>query len=52
MTPVYKLSNAGGFTSKQRYTSMLAGNAAYQPSSFESIATTTVGAGGTSSVTF
>ena len=26
MSPVYKFSNAGGFTSKQRYTSMLAGN--------------------------
>lgn len=25
MSPVYKFSNAGGFTSKQRYTSMMAG---------------------------
>lgn len=52
MSPVYKLSNAGGFTSKQRYTSMLAGNAAFVPSSFDSISTVTVGAGGTSSVNF
>jgi hypothetical protein len=42
MSPVYKFSNAGGFTSKQRYTSMLAGNAAYVlPDDFESIATVT-----------
>lgn len=52
MSPVYKLSNAGGFTSKQRYTSMLAGNPAFAPYSFESIATVTVGSGGSSSVTF
>jgi len=35
-----------------KYRSMLAGNTAYNPYSYESIATTTVGAGGTSSVTF
>lgn len=29
--PVYKFSNAGGFTSKQRYTSVLAGNPKYAP---------------------
>jgi len=52
MTPVYKLSNAGGFTSKQKYTSMLAGNTAFSPSAFESIATVSVGGGGSSSVTF
>ena len=49
---VRKLSNIGGWTSKTSYTSMLAGNAVFSPSSFESIATTTVGAGGASSITF
>lgn len=53
MSPVYKLSNAGGFTSKQQYTSMLAGNTAYRPPfDFESIATVSVGSGGSSSVSF
>ena len=52
MSPVYKLSNAGGLTSKMRYTSMLAENATFIPTSFESIATVTVGAGGSSSITF
>ena len=32
--------------------SLLAGNAAYIPSSYESIATVTVGSGGTSTITF
>ncbi len=32
--------------------SLLAGNAAFNPSSFESIATTTVGSGGSSTITF
>ncbi len=35
-----------------KYRSMLAGNDAYIPNSFESIATVTVGSGGASSVTF
>lgn len=35
-----------------KYRSMLAGNTAFSPGSFESIATSTVGAGGASSVTF
>jgi len=52
MTPVYKLSNAGGFTSKQKYTSMLAGNTVFSPNSFESIATYSVGSGGSSTITF
>lgn len=53
MSPVYKLSNAGGFTSKQRYTSMLAGNTAYTPPSwYESIATATLGSGGSFSIGF
>jgi len=52
MTPVYKLSNAGGFTSKQKYTSMLAGNTVFSPSAFESIATYSVGSGGVADITF
>ncbi len=32
--------------------SLLAGNAYFQPTAYESIATTTVGAGGTSTITF
>jgi hypothetical protein len=52
MAPVYKFSNAGGMTSKQRYTSMLAGNPVFVPNSFDSIETAIVGAGGQSTVTF
>lgn len=48
------MSNAGGFKSLNRYYDMLAGNAAYVPifGAYDSIATTTVGAGGAASVTF
>jgi hypothetical protein len=50
---IYKMSNAGGMSTITRYTDMLAGNAAFvEPGDYESIATVTVGAGGTSSVTF
>jgi hypothetical protein len=49
---IYKMTNAGGFKSLTRYHDMLAGNAAFVSSSFESIATTTVGAGGAATVTF
>jgi hypothetical protein len=52
MSPVYKFSNAGGFTSKQRYTSMLADNTRFVLASFESIATVTVGSGGSSEINF
>lgn len=52
MAYIAKLSNSGGVKSLNRYVSALAGNSAYEPSSFESIATVTVGAGGASSVTF
>lgn len=52
MSPVYKFSNAGGFTSKQRYTSMLAGNTTFDANAFESISTVTVGAGGSSQIDF
>ena len=48
---VRKLSNIGGWTSKTSYASMLAGNAAYAPSSYESIATAT-GTGSSSTITF
>ena len=50
---IYKLSSAGSFaTSRTYYKSMLAGNTAFSPTSFESIATVTVGSGGSSYVEF
>jgi hypothetical protein len=51
---VYKLSTAGGLaTPRTNYSSFLAGNPAYEiPTSYESIATVTVGSGGVSGVTF
>ena len=49
---IYKMSNAGGMSTITRYTDMLAGNAAFVDTSYESIATVTVGAGGASSVNF
>ena len=53
MTPILKMSNAGGMgATLNRYSDMLAGNAAYVGSSYYSIATQTVGSGGASNVTF
>ena len=52
MPYIYKMSNAGGMSTVTRYTDMLAGNPAFVDTSFESIATTTVGAGGVSTITF
>ena len=53
MTPIFKMSNAGGMDATlNRYSDMLAGNTVYNPSSYYSIATQTVGSGGASSVTF
>ena len=50
---VYKLSTAGGLaTPRTNYSSFLAGNPAVQFTSYESIATVTVGAGGAANVTF
>jgi hypothetical protein len=52
VTPVYKLS-ASSVTGRTNYGSMLAGNPAYVlPTDFESIATVTVGSGGSSSISF
>ena len=51
MAPVYKLSTSR-LSSRTSYSSMLAGNAAFIPTSFESIATVTVGSGGASNVEF
>jgi hypothetical protein len=48
---IFKLSNSGVAT-KRSYTSALAGNETFYPNNFESIATTTVGSGGASSITF
>lgn len=53
MTPVYKLSANSVKNGRTVYGSMLAGNTAFElPGDFESIATVTVGSGGSSSVTF
>ena len=49
---IYKMSNAGGMSTITRYTDMLAGNAAFVDTSYESIATVTVGAGGTTAISF
>ena len=50
---VYKLSAAGGLaTPRTNYSSFLAGNPAVVFSSYESIASTTVGSGGASNVEF
>jgi len=52
MSYIAKLSNSGGVKSLTRYTSVLAGNAAFIPGMYESIATVTVGAGGLTNITF
>jgi hypothetical protein len=49
---IYKMSNAGGMSTITRYADMLAGNAVFVDPAYESIATTTVGAGGASQITF
>jgi hypothetical protein len=50
---VYKLSSAGGITTpRTNYSSFLAGNPAVIFTDYESIQTTTVGSGGTSTITF
>lgn len=50
---VYKLSSAGGVgTARTNYNSFLAGNPTFVAVSYESIATFTVGSGGSSSITF
>lgn len=50
---ITKLSNSGIKTQTNlKYDSMLAGNAAYSPTAFDSIATITVGSGGTAYVEF
>jgi hypothetical protein len=50
---VYKLSTAGGLaTPRTNYSSFLAGNPAVEFSSYFQIATTTVGSGGTATITF
>lgn len=52
MAPVYKLS-ASSIKGRTNYGSMLAGNTVYEPpTAFESISTTTVGSGGSATITF
>jgi hypothetical protein len=53
MAPVHKLSAMGSLTTnKIDYPSMLAGNPVFNPTSYDSIATVTVGSGGASSIDF
>ena len=52
MSPVYKLSANSVKNGRTVYGSMLAGNTAFVASSFESIATVTVGSGGSSTIDF
>jgi hypothetical protein len=53
---IYKMSNAGGFKSLNRYYDMLAGNTTWNPwepeGAFDSLATVTVPSGGLASITF
>lgn len=49
---ITKLSNSGYGSAMTKYDSLLAGNAAFIPTSYDSISTVTVGAGGTSTITF
>jgi hypothetical protein len=49
---IYKMSNAGGMSTITRYTDMLAGNAAFVDTAYESIATVTVGSGGAANIEF
>ena len=49
---IYKMSNAGGMSTITRYTDMLAGNAAFVDTAYESIATQTVTGAGVTSVSF
>ena len=52
MSPVYKLSANSVKNGRTVYGSMLAGNSAFVPLAFESIATVSVGSGGSNSVEF
>jgi hypothetical protein len=52
VTPVYKLSANSVKNGRTVYGSMLAGNTAFSLASFESIATVSVGSGGSSTITF
>jgi hypothetical protein len=49
---VTKLSNSGIKTGVLKYDSMLAGNPAYVPPGYDSIASTTVGSGGAATISF
>jgi hypothetical protein len=52
MPYISKLTNEGGVKSLNRYVSMLAGNTTFVPTSYDSIATVTVGAGGATNINF
>jgi hypothetical protein len=49
---ITSIKTGSSFTNLTKYNDFLAGNAAFQPAAYESIATVTVGSGGASSVSF
>ncbi len=49
---ITSIKTGSSFTNLTKYNDFLAGNTAYQPTAYESIATVTVGSGGSSSITF
>jgi hypothetical protein len=49
---ITKLSSGSSFTNLIKYDSFLAGNSAFIPNSYESIATVTVGSGGSATIEF
>lgn len=49
---ITSIKTGSSFTNLIKYNDFLAGNTAYQPTAYESIATVTVGSGGSSTITF
>jgi hypothetical protein len=49
---ITSIKTGSSFTNLTKYNDFLAGNAAFQPTAYESIATVTVGSGGASSIDF
>jgi hypothetical protein len=49
---ITSIKTGSSFTNLKKYNDFLAGNAPFNPADYESIATTTVGAGGSATITF
>ena len=49
---ITSIKTGSSFTNLKKYNDFLAGNSAYSPTAYESIATVTVGSGGSASITF